>query len=78
MRYKHCCKSDADSECLESSKLVAFAGTWLKAINCSSETSPPEKFEGGLCLQFYVICANRATNLCSSLYVAFIFYIDFA
>ena len=25
MRYKHCFKSDADLECLESSKLVVFA-----------------------------------------------------
>ena len=27
MRYKHRCKSDADSECLESFKLGIFAAT---------------------------------------------------
>ena len=69
MRYKHCCKSDADSECLETFKLGIFAatGTYLKAINGSSKKSPSDKFDGGLYLQFYRICANRATNLCSSL-----------
>ena len=68
MRYKHCCKSDADSECLESFKLGIFVATAkLKAINCSSKKSPYDKFEGGLYLQFYRTCANRATNLCSSL-----------
>ena len=66
MRYKHCCKSDADSECLKSSKLFVFAATtiWLKAINCSRKKSASQKFEGDLYLQFYRICANRAANLC--------------
>ena len=49
-----CCKSDPDSECLEFSKLVAFAAieTYLKAINCSPKKSPSDKFEGGLYLEF--------------------------
>ena len=69
MRYKHCCKSDPDSECLQSFKLGIFAATAtkLKAISCSSKKCPSQKFEGGLYLQFYRICVNRATNLCSSL-----------
>ena len=53
MRYKHCCKSDADSECLESFKLGIFVATAkLKAINCSSKKSPYDKFEGGLICSF--------------------------
>ena len=69
MRCKHRCKSDTASECLESFKLGIFTATatQLKAINCSSKRSSPEKFEGGLYLQFYRTCANRAANLCSSL-----------
>ena len=69
MRQKHRCKSDAASECLESFKLGIFAATatQIKAINCSSKKSPYDKFKGGLYLQFYRTCANRATNLCSSL-----------
>ena len=69
MRHKHRCKSDAVSECLESFKLGIFAATAtsLKAINCSSKKTPSDKFEGGPYLQFYRKCANRATNLCSSL-----------
>ena len=41
-------KSDADSECLESSKLVVFAATATKieAINCSPKPN--------LCLSLYV------------------------
>ena len=68
------CKSDPDSECLEFSKLVVFAAieTYLKAINCSPKKSPADKFEGGLYLEFYRICANRATNLRSSQYVVYI------
>ena len=75
MRYKHCCKSDAESECLESSKSVIIAATVtkLKAIYCSPKKSPSDKFEGGLYLQCYRICVNRAANLCLSLYVAYIF-----
>ena len=44
MRYKHCCKSDADSEWLESFKLGVFAATAtsLKPSNCSSKKSPSE------------------------------------
>ena len=78
MRYKHCCKSDADSECLESFKLGVFVATasQLKAINCSSKKSPSDKFEGGLYLQFYRICTNRARNLCSGLYAAYILQIS--
>ena len=70
----HCCKLDADSECLKSSKLVVFVATatWVKAINCSPKKSPPGKFEGGRYLQFYRICANRATDFCSNLYVTYI------
>ena len=43
----------------------------VKAINCSCKKSPSGKFKG-FYLQFYRICANRATNLCSSLQVAYI------
>ena len=66
MRYKHCCKSDADSECLKSSKLVVFIAnaTMLKAINCSHKKSPSHMFEKNLYLQFYRISANRARKLC--------------
>ena len=69
MRYKHRCKSDAASECLKSFKLGIFAATAteLKAINCSPKKSWSDKFEGGLYLQFYRTCGNRAKNLCSSL-----------
>ena len=74
MRYKHCCKSDADSECLKSFKLILFAttATYLKAINCNRKKSRSHKFEGDLYLKLYRTCARRATNLCSSLYVAYI------
>ena len=66
MRYKHRCKSDAASECLESFKLGIFAAT-ATAVPKSSKKSPSGKFEGDLYLQFYRICAKRAINLCSSL-----------
>ena len=66
MRYKHRCKSDAASECLESFKLGIFAAT-ATAVPKSSKKSPSDKFEGGLYLQFYSLCANRATIKCSSL-----------
>ena len=65
MRYKHCCKSDVDSECLQSSKLVVFiaTATMIKAINCSQKKSPSRMSEKDLYLQIYRICANRATKL---------------